>query len=275
MGRAAAFGLASTFLAEKARVGLATFGEYLEPVPLGTGRLQRFRIRRALQAARVAETAGPPERLAVAPGRRRLGVTLLNAVKLQDGDVELCGPDAAIVVERAPGGEELFAGLARCGILVMHVEDAIPFMNSLFISQLLFLPVALCNLTLAAFLASADGRELARSIMHEGFQTMEKLGQPLAPLPVMDPRELLQKIGRRGGAFDDARQTPDRSYNPVLQSYLADKPIEASFFNRRLVEMASSAGLHLTWNWRVMQKAGRVSSIGFYREPAELLRSLE
>ncbi|HVO37865.1 MAG TPA: 2-dehydropantoate 2-reductase N-terminal domain-containing protein [Spirochaetia bacterium] len=216
-----------------------------------------------------------PERLAVPRERRRLGLTLLNAVRLQDDDVELCGSEPAVVVERAPGGDELFGGMGRCGVRVVVVDDALPFMNSFFIWQLLFLPVALCNLTLPAFLAHPDGRALARSIMEEGFQTMEKAAQPLAPLPAMDPRSLAQRIEKKPGSFEQARETPDRSYNPVLQAYLTDRPLEASFFNRRLVEMASSAGLHLTWNWRVMQKAGRVGSVGFYREPADLLRSLE
>jgi hypothetical protein len=40
------------------------------------------------------------------------------------------------------------------------------------------------------------------------------------------------------------------------------------------VEIASSAGLHLTWNWRIMQKASRITSLGFYRDPPELLKAL-
>ena len=65
IARSAAFGIASTFLAEKARVGLATFDEYATALPLASGRRQAFRIRAALQAARVGDVAGPVERLAV------------------------------------------------------------------------------------------------------------------------------------------------------------------------------------------------------------------
>lgn len=62
---AAALGIASGFLAEKARVGLGIFGEFLEAVPLGTGRIQRARIAQTLQRAELAEVAGPSERFAV------------------------------------------------------------------------------------------------------------------------------------------------------------------------------------------------------------------
>ena len=68
--------------------------------------------------------------------------------------------------------------------------------------------------------------------------------------------------------------TPERGYNSILQSYLKGRPIEAAQLNKRVVEIASSKGLHLTWNWRLLQKASRVASMGFYREPADLLRSL-
>lgn len=69
LGAAAAFGIASAFLAEKARVGLVTFSEFAETVPLGSGRTQALRLRNALQAARVGEVGGPVERLAVSVRR--------------------------------------------------------------------------------------------------------------------------------------------------------------------------------------------------------------
>ncbi|HUI72601.1 MAG TPA: ketopantoate reductase C-terminal domain-containing protein, partial [Spirochaetia bacterium] len=147
--------------------------------------------------------------------------------------------------------------------------------NSFFLSQLLSLPVALCNLTLTAFLSSPEGRELARNILLEGFHTLEKTGEPLAPLPVMDPRDLLARLEKKPLSFQGHRDEPDRAYNTVLQAYLRGRQTESLLVNRRLVEIASSVGLHLVWNWRVAQKAGRVGSTGFYRDPDELLRSLE
>ena len=71
------------------------------------------------------------------------------------------------------------------------------------------------------------------------------------------------------------RDLPDREYNSVLQCYLRARQLETSHLNRRLVEMASAVGVHLIWNWRVVQKAGRVAGAGFYRSPGELLRSLD
>ena len=66
---AAACGIAESFLREKARVGLGVYGEFLHAVPLGGGRTQRVRLRRALLASRVGTIAGPAERCAVAARR--------------------------------------------------------------------------------------------------------------------------------------------------------------------------------------------------------------
>ena len=62
---AGAYGLAQAFLDQKARVGLALFTDFVEAIPLGSGRRQRYRLLRALQGATVGADAGPSERLAV------------------------------------------------------------------------------------------------------------------------------------------------------------------------------------------------------------------
>jgi uncharacterized protein (DUF58 family) len=69
IARAAALGLADAFLSVKARVGLGVFGEFLETVPLSTGRTQQLRLETALQRARLASVAPPPERCAVSVRR--------------------------------------------------------------------------------------------------------------------------------------------------------------------------------------------------------------
>jgi uncharacterized protein (DUF58 family) len=65
IARAGAIGIATTLLRAKSRVGMGVYGEFLEAVPLGTGRRQRFRIRSLLRRATVASQEGPSERLAV------------------------------------------------------------------------------------------------------------------------------------------------------------------------------------------------------------------
>jgi len=69
ISRAAALGIAVGFLNEKSRVGLGLFDEFLTALPLGTGRLQRYRIAQALQRATLGEVAGPSERMAVSMRR--------------------------------------------------------------------------------------------------------------------------------------------------------------------------------------------------------------
>jgi uncharacterized protein (DUF58 family) len=66
ISKAAAFGLAEAFLREKSRVGIATYGEFLQAVPLSTGRTQRVRLRNLLLHTDVADVPGPAERCGVA-----------------------------------------------------------------------------------------------------------------------------------------------------------------------------------------------------------------
>ena len=220
-----------------------------------------------------------PERLGLpahdrAGGAWSLCVTLMNAVQLQDREAELTTGEPTIVVEKGGAARDLLAGLEGYGFRLLAVDDPVPYSNSLFVTQLLFLPVAMCNTTLALFLSTSEGRELAEAILSEGLEAMARTGQPLARLPSQDPRELLARIERKPDSFSRSRLLPDRSYNPVLQSYLRGRPTEAAGLNRRAVEIASGAGYHLDWNWRVLQKAGRVVSIGFYDTPADLVKSL-
>jgi ketopantoate reductase len=214
-------------------------------------------------------------RLAVPVQRQRLCLTLLTAVKLQDTDVELTSEKAILLYESCPILDRLFQELRSFGVQTIAVPDARPYLNSLLVWQLLFLPVAMCNTTLSVFLTFPEGRKLAASLIGEGCAAMEKAGMPMAPLPLMDPRELASQLEKKPRAFESASGRPDRGYNTVLQCYLKGRPTEAPQLNRRIVEIASDVGLHLTWNWRILQKVSRVSGLGFYRSPAELLQSLQ
>jgi ketopantoate reductase len=214
------------------------------------------------------------ERLAVPPERLKLCLTLMTAVKLQDAEVELAAEKPVILYESSRVLDSLFRGLTRFGFQLVAVADARASLNSLLVWQLLFLPVAMCNTTLGVFLSFPEGRELAAGLIGEGCAAMEKAGMPMAPLPLMDPRELATKLQKKPGSFDSDTGRPDRGYNSLLQCSLKGRPTEAAQLNRRIVEIASAAGFQLTWNWRILQKVSRVSSLGFYRTPSELMRSL-
>jgi uncharacterized protein (DUF58 family) len=69
ISRAAAAGIAESFLREKARVGVGVFAEFLNAVPLSTGRAQRMRVRTQLLAARLGPEGVPSERGAVSVSR--------------------------------------------------------------------------------------------------------------------------------------------------------------------------------------------------------------
>lgn len=207
-------------------------------------------------------------------GAWSVALTLLYAVRMQDDGVELLSDEPTLVVEKRSGAGPVLRGLARHGLNVHQVENMRPYHDSFFVARLVELPAAMCGTTVGHFLSFPEGRELAASVLSEGVVTMERSGRGLARLPVGDPRQLLEKLARKPADFDAWRDRPDRAYSPILQAFLRERPHEARELNKRVVEMASAVGLPAGWNWRLYQKAGRVASVGFFRDPAELLQSI-
>lgn len=215
-----------------------------------------------------------PSRLGLSGDRWSPGVALVSAVRLQQDDVTLAGERPVLVVERRSGAAGALRGLRRHGFTVSEVEDAVPYLDAAFVYQLLELPAAMCGAPIRWFLSFPEGREMAAAVLTEGLKTMDRAGRTLARLPVRDPRDLLSDITRHPKAFERARELPDQSWPPMLQAFLTGRQHEAREITRRIVELASEAGLALTWNWRLFQKAGRVASVGFFRDPVELARAL-
>lgn len=76
IARAGTYGIAEALLRTKVRLGFATFGEFLEAVPLSSGRTHRVRILTAIGSSQLSGVAGPAERCALALRRFfRPGVT--------------------------------------------------------------------------------------------------------------------------------------------------------------------------------------------------------
>ena len=153
--------------------------------------------------------------------------------------------------------------------------DARPYLNSLLVWQLLFLPVAMCNTTLDVFLSFPEGRELAAGFCRRRFRRHGKgracpwhpsRSWTLASWPP-DWRENPAPSKRTSGR-------PDRGYNSVLQSLTAGKadrggPAEQADRGDRLsrgppphVELADTA------------EGEPRREPGLLPRPAELLRSL-
>ncbi len=83
VGRAAAVGLAGAFLREKDRVGYASFGEFMQAVPLAGGRHQAGRIQQAVLTTERSGARGPAERCAISLGRyfpRGITVLLISSL---------------------------------------------------------------------------------------------------------------------------------------------------------------------------------------------------
>jgi uncharacterized protein (DUF58 family) len=69
LGRAACLGLVKPFLRIKLRFGFASFGEFVEAVPLSTGRGHGYRVVQAILASRLAARAGVVQRCPVGMSR--------------------------------------------------------------------------------------------------------------------------------------------------------------------------------------------------------------
>jgi uncharacterized protein (DUF58 family) len=95
--RAAAVGIVDSFAREKARIGYAAFGEFVEAIPLSSGRGHRLRMREAIRGTRGSSVAGPSERCAAAlPRFFPPGVTTLLISSLT-GDAD---PDLVVHLRR-------------------------------------------------------------------------------------------------------------------------------------------------------------------------------
>ncbi len=175
----------------------------------------------------------------------RLCLTLMNAVKLQDDDVELVTEKPIILYERAPHPGRLFRDLAGFGFQAVAVPDARPYLNSLLVRQLLFLPVAMCNTTLGVFLSFPEGRELAAGLIARGVRGHGEGRAAHGAASESWTRGSWPRGWRGNRALSNPTLgCPDRGYNSLLQSLLKGKPTEAARLNRRIVEIASAAGLH-------------------------------
>jgi uncharacterized protein (DUF58 family) len=78
VARSAVYGITESLLRTRVRVGYASFGEFVEAVPLSMGRVHRVRLLQAILRTRRSEIAAPAERCAL--GLRRFyrpGVTIL------------------------------------------------------------------------------------------------------------------------------------------------------------------------------------------------------
>ncbi len=87
VARAAATSISLTFLTEKARVGYARFGEFLEAVPLSGGRMHGLRIREAIRTTRRSPVDSPSERCAYSLRRfypPRVTTVLLSSLAGED-----------------------------------------------------------------------------------------------------------------------------------------------------------------------------------------------
>jgi uncharacterized protein (DUF58 family) len=92
VGRAACLGIAREFLREKTRVGLALFTEFPQVLPLGTGRLQRYRLEKMLSEAKPTPENPPVERLAVSLRRSvPTGTQALLITPLEDPETLTLG----------------------------------------------------------------------------------------------------------------------------------------------------------------------------------------
>ena len=89
IARAGAFGIAEALLRSKVRLGYASFGEFLETVPLSSGRAHRVRVLEAIAASQLGPVAGPAERCAHSMRRYfRPGVTTVVVSSWSDDPID-------------------------------------------------------------------------------------------------------------------------------------------------------------------------------------------
>lgn len=217
---------------------------------------------------------GVPDILA-APGSTVFqGLSLLDTFELDPGSVEVATLRPWLVIEKNPLLRELKLCLKSRNISVQEVDELLPYKNSLFLWKLLSLPVAMCHSTLKHFLSYREGREIAARVLDEGMGVFARNAVELKKLPIMDPRDLLQKLEKKPEEFDRVRDLPDRSFPSALQHVLLGEGSVARGFNDRLIRMSSQTGVDPKWNWSLTRKLSRVLRVGFYRDPVDLYNAI-
>jgi hypothetical protein len=217
---------------------------------------------------------GVPDTLA-APGSTAFqGLSLLDTFELDPGSVEVATLRPWLVIEKNPLLRELKLCLKGRDINVLEVDELLPYRNSLFLWKLLSLPVAMCHSTLKHFLSYREGREIVAHILEEGLGVFARKQMELMKLPIMDPRDLLQKLAKKPEEFDRFRGLPDRSFPSALQYVLVGEGSAARGFNDRLIRMSSQTGVDPKWNWSLTRKLSRVLRVGFYRDPVDLYNAI-
>ncbi len=217
---------------------------------------------------------GVPDILA-APGSTVFqGLSLLDTFELDPGSVEVATLRPWLVIEKNPLLRELKLCLKSRNISVQEVDELLPYKNSLFLWKLLSLPVAMCHSTLKHFLSYREGREIAARVLDEGMGVFARKAMELKKLPIMDPRDLLQKLEKKPEEFDRVRDLPDRSFPSALQYVLLGEGSVARGFNDRLIRMSSQTGVDPRWNWSLTRKLSRVLRVGFYRDPVDLYNAI-
>jgi hypothetical protein len=271
------FRLSSSLRLKPGELGLAAYRGTFRGKTDASGREMGGRNQTLIVLAEEDQTdSSPEERLPVAAGTRVLrGLSLLEAFEWDPGVVELSSPQPRLLVEAGSELGELQRCLKARKIVLQRIDDLAPYRNSLHIRELLALPVALCHSTLRHFLSYPEGREIAAGLLEEGLQLYSYRGMPLARLPILDPRELLQQLKhRKSQEFDKARNLPDRAYGSGLRKLLRGEAKAARHPHERILRMSSQTGIDPEWNWAVAQKINRAVRVGFYRDPVELYNAL-
>jgi len=219
-------------------------------------------------------TPGAPEILVAAGSTVFEGLSLLDTFELDPGVVEAPTLRPWLVVEKNPLLPELKLCLKSGNISVLEVGELAPYRNSLFLWKLLSLPVAMCHSTLNHFLSYREGREIAARLLDEGMEVFARKAAELKALPIMDPRDLLQKLEKKPEEFERVRDLPDRSFPSALQQVLLGEGSAAGGINGRLIRMSSQTGVDARWNWSLTRKLSRVLRVGFYRDPVDLYNAI-
>jgi hypothetical protein len=268
------FRLSSSPLLKTGEVGIAAFRGGEAPGGPATGSGRAFGGKDRTLLVLDGEEEVRDAKGAVVPGTGvHHGLSLLDAVEWDPGIVEVSSPQLRLLVEAELG--ELQRCLKACRVVVQQVEELRPYRNSVHIRDLLALPVALCHSTLRHFLSYPEGREIALCLLEEALQLYSYRNLPLATLPFLDPRDLLQALKRKPREFDKARNAPDRAYGPGLHDLVNAEAKAARKPHERILRMSSQTGIDPKWNWAISQKVSRAGRVGFYRDPVELYKALQ
>lgn len=196
---------------------------------------------------------------------------LLNELSLIDDDVlELHSSSFLYCLKRLKDKRNIKI-LRKSRLNIQFTDNRNSLYYTAFLYHLLYLPAALCGISVEHFLSYPEGRKIARKVLQEGRKCLEKMSVSVKKIPLKDSNLILKNIELKDVVYNNNRYLPGRKINPLLSAVFKNQQVPIQAFTGHFLIMAKENAVEASWNMRLEQRLNRVMCYDFFKDPAALL----